>query len=71
MSNLLRGPPIDASYEVSVQLAKRFQRRRISKISQSETGIASGGHVWMVLYKDCSFHPDPLTSMAATSNSCF
>ena len=28
MSNLYRGPPIDASYQVSVQLAKRFQRRR-------------------------------------------
>jgi hypothetical protein len=28
MSNLYRGPVIDASYEVSVHLAKRFQRRR-------------------------------------------
>jgi hypothetical protein len=28
MSNLYRGPPIYASYQVSVQLAKRFQRRR-------------------------------------------
>ena len=27
MSNLYRGPPIDASYQVSVHLAKRFQRR--------------------------------------------
>jgi hypothetical protein len=26
MSNLYRGPAIDASYHVSVQLAKRFQR---------------------------------------------
>jgi hypothetical protein len=25
----LLGPPIDASYQVSVHLAKRFQRRRI------------------------------------------
>jgi hypothetical protein len=25
----------------------------------------------IVLYKDCSFHPDPLTKMAATGNSCF
>ena len=28
MSNTYRGAPIDASYQVSVQLAKRFQRRR-------------------------------------------
>jgi len=27
MSNLYRGPSIDASYQVSVHLAKRFQRR--------------------------------------------
>jgi hypothetical protein len=36
MSNLYRRPPIDASYQVSVHLAKRFQRRSILKISQSE-----------------------------------
>ena len=28
MSNLYREPPIDASYQVSIHLAKRFQRRR-------------------------------------------
>jgi hypothetical protein len=28
MSNLYREPPIDASYQVSVHLAKRFQRIR-------------------------------------------
>ena len=27
MSNLHRGPPIDASYQASVHLAKQFQRR--------------------------------------------
>jgi hypothetical protein len=45
MSILYRGPSIDASYQVSVQLAKRFQRRRFKKIGQSETRIACGGHV--------------------------
>jgi hypothetical protein len=45
MSNLYRGPSIDAFYQVSDYLAKRFQRRRILKISQSETRVACGGHV--------------------------
>jgi hypothetical protein len=45
MSNLYRGPAIDASCQVSVHLAKRFQRRRFLKISQSETRIAYGDHV--------------------------
>jgi hypothetical protein len=31
MSTLYRGPPIDAFYQVSVHLAKRFQRRIILK----------------------------------------
>jgi hypothetical protein len=41
MSTLYREPSIDASYQVSVHLAKRFQRRRIFKISQSETSEES------------------------------
>jgi hypothetical protein len=45
ISTLYRGQPIDASNQVSDHLAKRFQRRRILKISQSETRIACGGHV--------------------------
>jgi hypothetical protein len=45
MSNLYRRPSIDASYQASVHLAKQFQRRRLKKISQSETRITCGGHV--------------------------
>jgi hypothetical protein len=43
MNNLYRGPSIDASYQVSVHLAKRFQRRRFKKIGQSESRIACDG----------------------------
>jgi hypothetical protein len=40
ISNLYRGPSIDASYQVSVHdMAKRFQRRRILGIDQSEIRI--------------------------------
>jgi hypothetical protein len=42
---LYRELSIDASYQVSVHLSKRFQRRRLKKIGQSETRIACGGHV--------------------------
>jgi hypothetical protein len=44
MCNLYRGPCIDASYQISVPLAKRFQRRFL-KIDQSKTRIACGAHV--------------------------
>jgi hypothetical protein len=40
-----RGHDIDASYQVSVHLAKWFQKRRFLKIGQSETRIVYGGHV--------------------------
>jgi hypothetical protein len=36
MSNIYRGPSIDASYQVSVHLAMWFQRRRFLEIDQSE-----------------------------------
>jgi hypothetical protein len=45
MSNPNRGLSIDAYYQVSVHLAKRFQRRRFLEIDQLETRIACGGHV--------------------------
>jgi hypothetical protein len=61
MSSLYRGRSIDASYQVSVQLAKRFQTND-PKLSRK--------HLWKVLYKDCSFRPDPLTNMATTGDSC-
>jgi hypothetical protein len=45
ISNMYKEPSIDASYQVLVHLAKRFQRRRFFYIGQSETRIACGGHV--------------------------
>jgi hypothetical protein len=38
-------PSIGASHQVSVHLAKQFQRRRFLEIDQSETRIACGSHV--------------------------
>jgi hypothetical protein len=46
MSNHYRRLAIDASYQVSVHLAKWFQRRRFLKIGQSETRIAYTGNVY-------------------------
>jgi hypothetical protein len=85
MSNLYRGPPIDASYQVLVHLAKRFQRRRFFRNQPirnknglwwpCETACSNDPklgrkHLWKVLYKDYSFYPDPLTNMATTGDSC-
>jgi hypothetical protein len=36
---------VDASYQVSVNMAKQFQRSRFLEIDQSETRIACGVHV--------------------------
>jgi hypothetical protein len=45
MSNPYREPSIDASYQVSVDLAKRIQRRRFLEIDQLETRIACDIHI--------------------------
>jgi hypothetical protein len=42
--NLYRGPSINASYQFSVHLAKRFRGEDFLEIDQSETRIACGGH---------------------------
>jgi hypothetical protein len=78
MSNLYREPSIDASYQVSVHLAKQFQRTRFSisktafplKLAWPNDMKLGRKHLWKILYRDCSFHFDPLTNMAATGNSC-
>jgi hypothetical protein len=40
-----RGPSINASYQVSIHLAKRFRGEYFLEIDQSEKRIACGGHV--------------------------
>jgi hypothetical protein len=46
MSNLNRGPSIDAFYQDLVHLAKRFQRITFLKIYQAEKIIAYCCHVY-------------------------
>jgi hypothetical protein len=45
VSDWLISKKSDASYQVLVHLAKRFQRRRFLEIDQSETRTACGSHV--------------------------
>jgi hypothetical protein len=68
MSNTYRGPSIDASYQVSVHLAKEFQKRRFLEIDEPKL---DGKHLWQVLCEYCSFFPNPLTNMVGTGSSCF
>jgi hypothetical protein len=39
-------PPIGASPQVSVHLAKQLQKRRFLEIDQIKTRMACGGHVY-------------------------
>jgi hypothetical protein len=66
MSNLYRGPPIDASYLVMVHLARLFQRRRFLKIGQSETRLACGGHICKWIGTKCTIFIEELPYMLPT-----
>ena len=72
MSTLYRGLPIDVSYQISVHLAYRFQRRRILKIGKWETRVACGGHVceriWPIRNKNCLWRPCFLMDWDKMSN---
>jgi hypothetical protein len=50
MSNFNRGPVIDASYQVSVHLAKRFQRRRLKKSANQKQELNPESHVKLVIF---------------------
>jgi hypothetical protein len=47
MSNLYRGPSIDASYQISDQLALRFQRRRLKceKLTDDGRQVMAKAHI--------------------------
>jgi hypothetical protein len=47
MSNLYRGPSIDASYQVSDQLALQFQRRRLKceKLTDDRRQVMAKAHI--------------------------
>jgi hypothetical protein len=70
---------IDASFQVSVDLAEGailVSDWPIFFNFSSETAwpneLKHGRkHLWKVLYKECTFRPNPLINMAATGNSCF
>ena len=66
MSHLYRGLSINALYQVSFFLAKRFQRRRFKKIGQSETIIACGGHVCKQIGTKCVIFREKLPQMLPT-----
>jgi hypothetical protein len=55
ISNLYRGPSIDASYQVSVHLAEQFQRRIFLDIDQSEKKIEKASEMQQPSCKSNSF----------------
>jgi hypothetical protein len=69
INNLYRGPSIDASYQVSFHLAKRFQRRRFLEIEQF--GLAVSEKIFRnqpIRNKNCLWQPCLLMDQDEISN---
>jgi hypothetical protein len=64
MSNLYRGPSIDASYQVSVHLAEGFQRRRLKceKLMDDRRRTPSDGKGELKNNKEKTIKNKPLTT---------
>jgi hypothetical protein len=74
MSNIYRKSSIDASYQVSVHLAKRFQRRRFLNIfpigSYVKTMSTDGGHLgWRFGSQDIILKVDHIRTIHAMFHS--
>jgi hypothetical protein len=45
MSQLYKGPSIDASYQVSVHLAEGFQRLKCEKLTEDRRQVMAKAHI--------------------------